>query len=59
MNGWFQQQCSLCKGKGQLDIGRNEDKKSESIERCPLCNNKGWLEIYKHYWGKPHRRLLW
>lgn len=59
MSGWTQHQCLICKGDCKIEIGRNEDNRSESVEKCFLCNGKGWIYIHRVFYGKPHSRLNW
>lgn len=56
---WVNYQCHLCRGEGQLDIGRNEDGRFEYISSCPCCNGSGWLDIFRIYYSQPHKRLKW
>lgn len=59
MDGWTQIQCSMCKGKCKLEVGRNEDNRLESVDKCDVCNGLGWLKVYRKEWSKPHNRIKW
>lgn len=37
--------CAFCSSQGKIEIGRNEDNKSENLETCPICHGKKYLTV--------------